>query len=1486
VQLNKRHLPLLIGLASAAVFALMLAARVLLPAQPRIVQIPTLAALPTGAPVLAQPSGNAAPAAARIDAAADASVSVVALPPAIQNESAPAAPVAQAAAQLPAAQPASAANAGQPVTIPVDDNAQAPPTPAIQRLDPLFGEIDSAVLGAMDAPDGLGIVRSRAVTLNLPVLEQALSAQSSGGRFMLNLFNDAVYVANAVSSSAHPTASDGYVWQGQISEQDWSQVLFAVGGGQLEGHIWLPNVIYSIRAAGSDVYFIQELDPNAFARPHTPPVPPLPDETAMAAASSLPELAPASAINPVQIDILIAYTDDARVAYGSTAAIQNAIALAVHSTNQAYINSGVYARLRLVAAVEVAYNETGDMSLDLQHITNQDGVLDELLTLRDTVAADVVSLITNPAVPDFCGLAWFMNSFYSTSGNPLQFANLAYSVVYVGCLPGGLTLAHEVGHNMGLDHDRNNSGPDAPILPYAFGYQHPNGFLRDVMAYADGCILPCPAINYFSSGSNRFGQLALGDSTTDGSSALNFTAPYVAQFRGGAPVIVPTATPPPSIIVTPEPDDLYPPPPPCQVNIPDGDITALSNAIQSASGSLTVICLATNGTYFATSALPLISGKGIALVGNGSRLTKDLMSNFRFFSIGSNGQLRMYNLTVENGYAATGSGGAIDLQGNASLIIINSTFRNNRARDYGGAIHSDSISSAYIEGSTFYQNSASLGGALAIRGNSGSAYVQISNFLFNAVDGDIGLGSAVYTNSINASVLENSCFTNNANVSIAAESEILYVRNSWWGRPSGPVTPTSPEPQAGIDTVGNGVTVFFPLTQSPAWCNTTDLTPPVITLNGANPYELLVGTPYVEPGFSAYDAVSGNLTANVNVSGSVNVNVPGSSILTYSVMDGAGNNTSVTRTVNVISSDANLVRNGSFASFSQFYTFQGFLVATIDSGVLNTRRTSPLGTAFIGNLLPAALPANAPLDLNLDLGNSSNEAKQLSVIVRDVATGQQVVCPFVVPPNTPLTRYAMRARTPAAWSQPEFRLSLEDLNVQSLLVDNILLQYKPSLIVSTTECQTPLVADRNYLVDGDFTYWGFNWNFSGFIAAIVNDGVLNTRRTAPFGFGLVNQPVRLSVPMGTPLDFTVAVGNSSNEAKMFSLELKNTAGSEIITCPFIIPGNTTLRDFTLQALIPSQWAGVDTRFFAEDINIPWLLVDDMSLTYQPGLAITGTNCLSGFAPDRNYMLNHEFTYGNLFHSFRGPLTLNFNAGVLQITRSSTVGLAYWEQETRIHATTGERWQFSAQMGNSHTAPKNVLFGLYHADVQRTLWFQCPFVIPAGAPLQTYTLRFNISVDTPNLIPFIQVDDFNQPFLLVDNVDLRAITPNPLAPSFECIPPGGAAPLPPTMPAMPTLEFVTDEPKPSETPTATATVDPALPSPTAEATGTPRGWEAPTPTATPLPSETPIATSTDVMNSVPTATPEPPTPTPTSTDAIGGVSTATPTPTATDTAVGS
>ena len=76
-----------------------------------------------------------------------------------------------------------------------------------------------------------------------------------------------------------------------------------------------------------------------------------------------------------------------------------------------------------------------------------------------------------------------------------------------------------------------------------------------------------------------------------------------------------------------------------------------------------------------------------------------------------------------------------------------------------------------------------------------------------------------------------------------------------------------------------------------------DVTPPVITLNGGDSYVIVKGQPYVEPGATAEDNISG--AVEVSVSGGVDTSVVGSYAVKYTAEDAAGNVASVTRTVTV-----------------------------------------------------------------------------------------------------------------------------------------------------------------------------------------------------------------------------------------------------------------------------------------------------------------------------------------------------------------------------------------------------------------------------------------------------------------------------------------------------------------------------------------------------------------------------------------------------------
>ena len=79
-----------------------------------------------------------------------------------------------------------------------------------------------------------------------------------------------------------------------------------------------------------------------------------------------------------------------------------------------------------------------------------------------------------------------------------------------------------------------------------------------------------------------------------------------------------------------------------------------------------------------------------------------------------------------------------------------------------------------------------------------------------------------------------------------------------------------------------------------------DTTAPEIVLTEGGEIELNAGIPYEEPGFTCTDNVEGDITDRVVVSGEVDCCHKGAYELTYTVEDSYHNETTVTRTVNVV----------------------------------------------------------------------------------------------------------------------------------------------------------------------------------------------------------------------------------------------------------------------------------------------------------------------------------------------------------------------------------------------------------------------------------------------------------------------------------------------------------------------------------------------------------------------------------------------------------
>ncbi len=92
--------------------------------------------------------------------------------------------------------------------------------------------------------------------------------------------------------------------------------------------------------------------------------------------------------------------------------------------------------------------------------------------------------------------------------------------------------------------------------------------------------------------------------------------------------------------------------------------------------------------------------------------------------------------------------------------------------------------------------------------------------------------------------------------------------------------------------------------------NTSDQTPPVITLQGSNLIEVNFNEPYTDAGATAVDNIDGDITSNIVTVNPVNTSVARSYTVTYNVSDAAGNTAAkITRTVNVIANDGLLNAN-------------------------------------------------------------------------------------------------------------------------------------------------------------------------------------------------------------------------------------------------------------------------------------------------------------------------------------------------------------------------------------------------------------------------------------------------------------------------------------------------------------------------------------------------------------------------------------------------
>ena len=224
------------------------------------------------------------------------------------------------------------------------------------------------------------------------------------------------------------------------------------------------------------------------------------------------------------IDIAVIYTDEAlALSDGSSSILQGRIYRNIDALNETLRNNKIKTKVNLVGITRISGNVEIASNRNPGSLLNTLSTNSYAMNYRLNRKADLVMFITGN-LNNVCGVG-YLGHFYEGSAEE----GYAATVGSEGCMATSWGIfSHEVGHNLGLEHDRPHSSGEAQ-LGYNYGYTDKTSF-RDVMSYDDGCTQPCPMIKYFSDSIRTWSNKKIGNEKNDNARAARHSVQQVANY--------------------------------------------------------------------------------------------------------------------------------------------------------------------------------------------------------------------------------------------------------------------------------------------------------------------------------------------------------------------------------------------------------------------------------------------------------------------------------------------------------------------------------------------------------------------------------------------------------------------------------------------------------------------------------------------------------------------------------------------------------------------------------------------------------------------------------------------------------------------------------------------------------------------------------------------------------------------------------------------
>ncbi|MFE0178278.1 M12 family metallo-peptidase [Streptomyces sp. NPDC059002] len=413
-------------------------------------------------------------------------------------------------------------------------SAAAPPTTPAATVRPSFDGPD---------PSRPWVLRQAEVPLSRDNFGPLCKTEPAGPppEYPLSLFPEDEPL-QVIQDTREQSGPDTVHWTGHLADVPEHSVRITVTGACAGGPVTLigtadlDRMRYTYTPAPDRPGHVLVEEVDTWALPARPPdtVGQSGQEPATSGGSARPLRA---AAKPVVIDVVVGYTANAKNKVGGVAGMTARINEAESGMNRALAASGVMASVDVVhtyeatgykgGAVSGEDGKAGDLASKLD--TAKDKELGKKAAeLRKKYSADLVALLV--VVPD----GESSGSGDWVDGPTKNTSSAAFSVTDVDSVVQWNNFAHELGHNLGLSHDRatlkDQKDKPGSTYPDGNGWITPDGKYHTIMAYSTHCKVECSPVNQYSNLRNTWHGQLLGDRNNNAARVLQQTAPVIAGY--------------------------------------------------------------------------------------------------------------------------------------------------------------------------------------------------------------------------------------------------------------------------------------------------------------------------------------------------------------------------------------------------------------------------------------------------------------------------------------------------------------------------------------------------------------------------------------------------------------------------------------------------------------------------------------------------------------------------------------------------------------------------------------------------------------------------------------------------------------------------------------------------------------------------------------------------------------------------------------------